>query len=359
MRENLLKIVRNYLSGKASAPEKEFLEAYYAWFETDSNHLEQYSPDEIDAIRAELKAGIDQGITVRTGKRIPLWVGWSAAASVLIIVSLGILFLKDKEHNREQILPVNNGIVLTLANGKQISIDKTDSGTIKLPDGSLVKNSGDALDYSNVGNEHADLQTLTNNTGKTYQLKLSDGTAVYLDVNSSITYPAVFKGVTRNIIMTGQAYFKVVHHSKMPFVVAAANETIRDIGTEFNVDCYGSLKTTLAEGAISIRDQVLKPGQQAAVEGPGIVVRPVDVEATTAWINDKIIFDHTTLEEILHQVSRVYGTRIEWQDDDLKKLQFGGVLSRTDKLSSILNLLRKTGEVNFIVDQHIIHVVKP
>lgn len=356
MKANLIKIVKKYLSGKASAPEKDFLEAYYASFETAPDHLAELSAGEIELIRTGLKAQIDKRTT---GRHIRLWVRWSAAASVLIIVSSSLLLLKDKEVSKEQILPVHNGITLTLADGTVIAMDKANKGTMKLPDGAIVKNSGVALDYSGIANEEADLQTLTNNTGSTYQLKLSDGTEVFLDVNSSVTYPAVFTGTIRNISMKGQAYFKVVHNSKMPLVVTAGNETIKDIGTAFNVNCYNNFKTTLVEGAVSIREQVLKPGSQASVEDMRLVIKPADVEAATAWINNKLLFDHTPLEEILTEVSRVYGTRIVWQDAGLKQLQFGGLLSRTDKLSSILNFLRKTGEVNFKVDQNTIYVVKP
>lgn len=359
MKEDLRIIVKKYLAGTASAQEKEFLEAYYDWFETAPDQLEQLSSAEMAALQTELKAGIDQGISTTATKRLLMWPRWAAAASVLLLVSLSVLFYKDKSHKKEEILPVHNGITLTLANGQQLAIDQAQKGLIKLADGSQVNNSGTALDYSNAANANEALQTLTNNTGATYQLKLSDGTAVYLDVNSSVTFPAVFKGASRNVSMTGQAYFKVVHNANIPLIVVAAKDTIRDIGTEFNVDAYGILRTTLVEGSVSIRNLVLKPGNQAAAEGTQLTVKPVDIEATTAWINDKIIFNHTTLEEILSQVSRVYGTRITWQEDELKKLQFGGALSRTDKLSSILNFLRKTGEVNFKVDQNIIHVVKP
>jgi transmembrane sensor len=356
-RDELLKMVKKYLSNAITDEERAFLETYYAYFDAEPDELERLQESEAEAIRAEMKAGIDQQIK---GRRVRMWPRIAAAAAVLILIAVSSIWLRPTGGDRksEQLLPLNNGITLTLANGKQVSIDRAAKGELTLPDGSKAKNGSGALDYSD--NETVSEQTLTNHTGTTFKLKLSDGTEVYLDVNSSITYPTAFKGSARNVSMTGQAYFKVEHNEKMPFAVQADGETIRDLGTEFNVNNYDLVKVTLVKGALSVRNvKCVYPGAQAYPLKGGIAFRIVDIESTTAWINDKITFNHTPLSDILEQVSRVYGTKIEWEDASLKTLTFGGSLSRTNKLASILNYLRKTGEVNFKVDQNTIQVLKP
>lgn len=360
-RKKLLTIIEKYLSGKASPQEKEFLEAYYEFFEPEADYLQTQDAAGVESLGADIKAGINQAIQHKKAKTVRLWPSIAAAASVLILISAGLLLFKHPAEDKraEQIMPMQKGITLTLANGKKIALDKTAKGAIRLADGSLVNNSGSSLDYTGEDNNDVDMQTLTNNTGSAFKLKLADGTEVYLDANSSITYPPVFRGSERQVSMTGQAYFKVVHNPEMPFAVKAGSETVNDIGTEFDINSYDGLKATLVEGAISLRNRTLKPGTQAVIEKGAMEIHLANIDAETAWIYNKIVFDHETLQDILNEVSRVYGIKVYWQDNDLKQLKFGGTLSRANKLAAILDFFRKTGEVDFKVDEHTINVLSP
>jgi transmembrane sensor len=299
----------------------------------------------------------------------------SIAASVLIMLCAGAYFLIPKpvkpipvlSHN-EFIAPVQNGVVLTLSNGKKIRVDQKHIGLMKVADGTEFNSNGENVDYSNAAAlaDQSASHTLTNNSGSRFDITLADGSVAYLDVASSITYPIVFSGNDRRVSIVGQVYFKVKHNAKQPFNVVTKNEIIEDIGTEFNVNGYGlgdKVKTTLLEGAINIKDGeggeaiALKPGEQGVLTGGRLTIAPADLEVTTAWMQGKLVFNHESLENILTEVARIYDVQFVWTDSSLKNKKFGGAVSRTKKLATVLNFFRKTGEVDFLVEGNRVKVL--
>jgi transmembrane sensor len=264
--------------------------------------------------------------------------------------------------NPEQIAPVQQGVFLTLSNGQKLRLDKGHKGRTKVADGTQVEESADEISYQ-PKNETAGEQvhTLTNNSSAKYSLVLADGSEAFLDIGSSITFPVAFNGKERKVNINGQAYFKVKHNAAQPFEVSAKEQTIEDIGTEFNIDAYGTVKTTLVEGAVRVRSAnslVLKPGEEAHLVGNELVKGPVDLEMATIWLQGKIPLNHRTLEEVLAEVARIYNVQFVWQDANLKLLRFGGAVSRTQKLSNVLNFFRSTGKVDFSVDGKTVTVFK-
>jgi transmembrane sensor len=317
--------------------------------------------------KAELLTRIEKASA--TNKVRTLWPRIAAAASVLLFLSAGTYFILHKTpkpaqlaDNHELIAPVQKGIVLTLANGKKMIIDQKYTGRTKAADGTHIEQDKGTLKYQEetAAATEPQMHTLTNNSGNKYSLVLADGTEANLDVASSITYPVIFTGKERQVTITGQAYFKVKHNATQPFLVSVKNETIEDIGTEFNVDAYDAvLKTTLVEGSVRInRRLLLKPGEQAQFNGTELTTVTADLEAATSWLEGKLVFNHEPLESILEKVARIYDVQIIWQDEALKHIKFGGAVSRTKKLNTVLNFFRKTGKVDFKVDGKTVQVIK-
>nr|WP_255496151.1 FecR domain-containing protein [Mucilaginibacter sp. FT3.2] len=252
-----------------------------------------------------------------------------------------------------------------MAGGKQFVLGHA-QGALSTADGTKVKQSGEALTYEQASVEGVPVvHTLTNNNGNKYSLTLADGTEVYLDAASSITYPVAFKGKQRKVSITGQVYFKVKHNAAMPFYVIVKDEIIEDIGTEFNINAYeneATLKTTLIGGAVNVtRDKasvLLKPGEQTVGFGVGLIKKTVDLEETTAWLQGKLIFDDETLESIMNRVARIYDVNLVWVDETARKLKFGGSINRTKSLSSVLNFFRETGKIDFIVEGKTVKIFK-
>lgn len=350
---------------------KEQLDAMIDWeWELMPNNLKQMDVERKDDVLSFILEQPQQ----KPIKRLLLRL--SIAVTVLAMLGAGAYFLTNKpkkvpqviSHN-EFIAPVQNGVTLTLANGKKIILDKKNKGLLKVEDGIEISHTGENVDYSNApaDADQSATHTLANNSGAKFDITLADGSVAYLDVASSITYPVVFSGASRRVAVVGQVYFKVKHNDKQPFNVVTKNEIIEDLGTEFNVNAYelnDKVKTTLLEGAINIRNGedgkaiTLKPGEQAVLAGGKIAINPADLEVTTAWMQGKLVFNHESLENILSEVARIYDVQFVWIDNNLKNKKFGGAVSRTKKLATVLNFFRKTGEVDFLVEDKRIKVFK-
>lgn len=333
-------LLDKYLDGTASGEEKAIVETWQLQYPLQGRKAltrAQHRKD-VAAVRASLP-GNQQRIY-----RLPVRIS-IAAAAVLVLATTAILFFNRQQPKpavAEAILPKTQGITLTLANGKTIAIAYGHHGSISR--GIVQQDS--VLKYT--ATETADeVHTLTNNSGRRFSTDLPDGTEVTLDIQSSVT----FHTKIREVSMTGQDYFKVKHNSQQPFKVTAGNQTIEDIGTQFNVNAYESPKTTLVEGAVKVNGNLLKPGQQ--IENDQI--HDADISEVTSWLQDKITYKNASLETVMNEVSRIYNVRIVWHDD-LKKHPFFIILNRSEPLTNVLNYLRKTSTIDFKVEKQTITI---
>ncbi|MES2267197.1 MAG: FecR domain-containing protein [Bacteroidota bacterium] len=356
-------------NGTATDEEKAYIE----------NWLLQYSPDSDKAYQpAEILADAgmvwDKIAPVHFKPAVkPMWPRIAAAASIVLALATGGYALLQRQAaqkkmvtNIERLVPRQSGLVLTLNTGKRIALNPSANGNIRAADGTEVHQHNGKISYdAGIANSNELLtHTLTNNSGSKHSLILADGTEAYLDAQSSITYPINFKGKLREVSVTGQAYFKVKHNALHPFLVHVKNQTVEDIGTEFNIRAFESdAATTLVEGSVRVRltatdrNALLTPGQQAVVTGSNLVVKEADLEETVDWLQGKLIFSHRRLGDILADVSRIYGVRFAWEDDGLKAVKFNGAVSRTRKLAAVLEFFRNTGKVDFIIRDNEVHVI--
>ncbi len=297
----------------------------------------------------------------------------AAAAVVLVFLSVGGYFLLGKKVNNQQqivqnqihdIAPGGNKAILTLADGKKISLTDAKNGTLanqdvvninKTQDGQLVYNISNHQN-SNTQNSIA-YNTIETPRGGQYHLTLADGTQVWLNAASSLRYPTTFTGKERIVELTGEAYFEVVHNAKSPFKVISNGQEVEDIGTHFNINAYTdepSTKTTLLEGAVRVSEnnhsKILNPGQQASFKDNQVKVQDVDVENIIAWKNGQFNFNEEQLGNIMRQVARWYNLDISFQNNRLKEKTFSGITTRFANVSELLHVLEKTGEVKFKID---------
>jgi ferric-dicitrate binding protein FerR (iron transport regulator) len=193
------------------------------------------------------------------------------------------------------------------------------------------------------------------------KLLLADGTRVWLDASSSIHFPTAFPSGDREVTITGQAYFEVAPNAHQPFIVHAKDQTIRVLGTHFNVNAYQTggtaVKTTLEQGSVLVstgNDHLkLDPGQQA----DGAVLRSdVDLEGILAWKNGEFRFNGASIVSIMEQLARWYGAEVHYKDEI--KEEFVAKIPRNVPVSKILNYLESTGQVKFSVEGNVITVMK-
>jgi transmembrane sensor len=307
--------------------------------------LESYSSGEGDASLAGSPSPVR-----RLVRRV-----MGAAAVILLLVGLFRLWRTYRAESVEPmpvvvVAPGGNRAVLTLAGGKKIILDSAAAGVLaeqgnthvqKLGDGQLAYEAG-----RKGGNTPAAplFNTLTTPRGGQYELTLPDGTKVWLNAASSLTYPTAFTGGSRTVEMTGEAYFEVAHDKKRPFMVKASGQTIQDIGTHFNVNAYAdepAQVTTLLEGAVTVGGHPLLPGEKATVTGAtatggGVIdVTKGDPERAVAWKNGLFDFTDAGLQTVMRQLSRWYNVDVTYEGN-IPPRQFTGMIGRSLTLNQVL-----------------------
>lgn len=307
-------------------------------------------------------------------RKIKLWLRIAAAASVMIVVGFSLYFFKYRSVEKNQktavytnvdIEPGGNKAYLTLANGKRIALIDAVNGEIATQSGiKIIKAADGQIVYevsedqeSSAMNHGPTYNTVETPKGGQYQVRLPDGTKVWLNAASSLTYPASFSVFNdRRVKLIGEAYFEVAKDKNKPFLVSTKRQTIEVLGTHFNVNSYSdeaSTKTTLLEGAVKIvtnnSTKILKPGQEAdvAVE---IIISEVNTEETIAWKNGYFRFDDEKLESVMRKIARWYDVDVTYQDEALKNELFAAVTTRFANVSGLLKMLEETGDVKFNIE---------
>lgn len=376
-RNRLQKLARKYLKGNLTASEQQEFDEWFLNDDTNDTILEtDLTPLEHKQLmlaRIHSQAGIVQ----QGAKRRRLWPRVAAAASIILIVSLGaFLLFPDKPATKEtvqmvhDVAPGGNKAVLTLANGEKVQLNGTQNGFIASQGGvTIAKQADGELSYTDDPAATANIElfnTVQTPRGGKYKLVLADGTIAILDAASSIRYPVAFNGKERSVQVTGQVYFEVVHDERKPFKVSVKGQVVEDLGTIFNINAYDDepvIKTTLVEGSIGLRTSsryvILKPGQQAvsSTGSPVTKVIEVDVEEALAWKNDNFLFNNEPLESVMRKISRWYDVDIQYQKGFNLKESYLGSLTRYSNVSQVLKVLEITGEVRFEIEGKTIKVL--
>lgn len=190
--------------------------------------------------------------------------------------------------------------------------------------------------------------THRNGNGKISEFILSDGTKISLNCNSTITYPKVFHGDTREVTLDGEAFFEVAKDKDKPFMVVANGIKTTVLGTKFNVSAYRNLKevtVALQEGKVEVqtaegRDKlVLKPAEMATFDK---VTRSLsrsitDASIVSSWKDGNIIFNGANFEDIATKLFNIYGIKIVDQTKNLK-WNYSGNFEKTDYLTIIKSI---------------------
>ncbi len=295
----------------------------------------------------------------RSPKLVRHWLRYAGAA--IILLGIGLLLLPDETHDGHQevvqhadILPGGNKAVLTLADGRIIDLDSSQSGIIV--GNQITYESGDTVVSVEDGPQTDRNLRLTTPKGGIYQITLSDGTKVWLNAESTLQYPAQFAKDKRMVFLTGEGYFDVAKDSKRSFVVATDGQAVQVLGTQFNVTAYPNelqTKTTLIEGKVRVSnmksgiEHVLMPGQQGITADDDTEVKNVATEQFTAWKDGYFRFDETPFPEVLEQLARWYDIEIVYQKTPTKT--FSGKMKRDARFSSVLDFLEGSG-IRFRLD---------
>ncbi|MBC9914400.1 FecR family protein [Chitinophaga varians] len=326
--------------------------------------LESYSRGEKDMMPAAASAAVLQailGTPTVVRRSFPLRRAIAIAAAVAIVVAVGAWWLW-RPHvvvpvTAKKSIPVARpkkeaeGAMLTLADGRRISLDSLMNGAVATDGGADIAFKDGQLSYNGAGKK-ADpnaFNVIHTPRGKQFHVVLADGTRVWLNAATTLRYPAMF-AKERVVEVTGEAYFEAAQQATAPFrVIVPGQATIQVLGTHFNVNAYpegGSVKTTLLHGAVRVAaaaapdaSVVLSPGQQARVrDARKIAVAKVDTENVMAWRNGIFNFEGVALKEVMDELSRWYNVEVVYEKG-VPDIHFFGELSRSLPLTDIVKAL--------------------
>ncbi|NII25846.1 FecR family protein [Pseudoflavitalea sp. X16] len=295
------------------------------------------------------------------------WYKYAAAAVLLIAVSLIAFFLFrvnrapsltqtekwDTAFNKA-IQPGKNGAILTLGSGRQIVLDSVANGQLTGEGNATVSRKEGVISYqeSNGPDKKVVYHTMSTPKGRQYKLLLSDGTAIWLNAASSVTYPTLFTGNTREISITGEVYLEVATDKQKPFIVQVPGMgKVEVLGTHFAINAYPDelqVKTTLLEGSVRLlvndnKTYLLQPGQQARCSNDKqVVIRNGNTEEATAFVHGFFYFDKANIKAVMRQLEKWYDIQVSFAEP-VSNRTFDGEIERNLTLPVVLNMLEKNG----------------
>ena len=373
-----IRLLHKYLYGKSTFEDKAKVEKWYEQIDEsktigDAHELLQLKEKIYQRTWDKLKPG---------ARVIPFYKKtFFRVAAAVIVLALGfstyyLLFNKPVKSPQVVIAtgpddvpaPQSSKAMVTLANGQRVFLDSISNGALALQGNvKLVKLPSGEIVYQQSGELSGQLQynTLENPRGsKVINMALADGSKVWLNAGSSLTYPIAFVGSERKVSVTGEAYFEVAHDASKPFVVHNGAMDVQVLGTHFNVNAFedddNNIKVTLLEGSVKITNGnsngLLKPGQQALVSKEVKIVNDVDLNKVMAWKNGYFQFDKASLQSVLKQVARWYDVEVIYEGKNQPR-QFVGEIQRDLSLSEVLRIL-EINKVHFTLEGKKL-IVKP
>jgi ferric-dicitrate binding protein FerR (iron transport regulator) len=374
------KLLDKYIAGEASLEEEQRLLNFYGSFQKKSETTE-----DINEIGESIFEKIQENtLPVEEDQysyKFYYLKSISIAAIILLFISTGLYFYSNRVISepeqfaeidvRNDILPGYNKAILTLADGSKISLDDAANGLLasqgniaitKTDNGQIVYEKNN-VDKSKFMSNRSAINTIQTPKGGKYQIRLPDGSKVWLNSASTLSYPTTFAGNERKVQLKGEAYFEISPNKNVPFRVESENQIVEVLGTHFNINSYDDedyVKTTLLEGSVKVilssnpnevsKTRLLKPGEQSLTKSSqsGIRIENVDTEKAVAWKNGYFKFRNTPIKEIMREIERWYDVELVYEGK-IPSDEFTGFISNDVKISAVLKIMEESGGVRFTV----------
>jgi transmembrane sensor len=297
---------------------------------------------------------------------------WMKYAAVLLPMLLIIGFFYIRLAQQKEEIALYSDIMSTvrqdkarliLGTGEELILESSTVGQIIEREGvSIHKESKERISYTaaSVSTRHS----LVVPRGGEYQLVLPDGSIAYINSGSRLDFPTIFDGDIREVTLSGEAYFEVIHDPERPFIVNSPDFRVTVTGTAFNVYNYPDdvAETTLVNGRVMVssdnHDHVsLKPGQQAIIKADAdrMDIRDVDTDLYTSWVYGLFRFKDMKLSDLARRMERWYDVEIVFADDAAGELRLTGAMEKEKAFESLVWLIEKSTNVSFdIADNHVI-----
>ena len=377
MKEELEDIVRRFYKNELLPGERK---ALLEWVEASKEHERSFR----EALRVEIRLNLAgqweratrceeemwQSIRryARRRKRWLLYGGIATAAMVALVAGIRLLWQGQEQPEAYRLTPVAQ--VMQAEPGVPQALLKTSGGkTIALAAGEtrrvatlagvdVVQDSTGGVRFAkpDILGMAVEMNTVYVPERGEYQVELSDGTCIWVNSASEISFPSYFAGNVREVTLAGEAYFEVARDSRRPFYVNIGDARVRVLGTAFNVSAYRDERTTevaLLNGKVSFDatdgKHVLSPGEIAALDkAQGVTeVREGDVASIIAWKEGRFYFEDMRMEDLALKLSRWYGVDFAFDSEAARELRFSGGMVKYRPLNYVLEMISKTTRVVF------------
>ena len=289
-----------------------------------------------------------------------------AAAAILLILATSVgfwLYEPQKQAAPVALMkrnPQPQEVVLSNDQGGNIILsEQTDRDSLASLGATLTGDQQLAYGPTSGQETTVSTQTLQTPRGKDFKIVLSDGTEVWLNAESTLTYPSRFHEAQRIVELDGEAYFKVAKDSARPFIVRSGKLETQVLGTSFNFRNYthSTPHVTLVEGRVLVTGHdtsvTLHPNEDAQICDDGTIrVTQVDPRSYTAWVDDYFYFDNASLEEIMRELGRWYNLNILFENPEAMKYHFNFWASRKNGIHNVIELLNDLGKVKASLDNN-------
>ena len=297
------------------------------------------------------------------------WLKWSVAAVLLVgLISSVYMLQRTRVEIPEKtsvavITPGESKAILILSDGTSVNLDRgVDSTDTFIGVAKIKRNEGTILFEEDRRGTEMEYNTVITPKGGEYHVVLSDGSKVWLNADSKLKFPVNFGEGKREVFLSGEAYFEVVHDEGHPFVVTTDLGNVRVYGTQFNVRRYvdeEGIRATLVDGSVGFakngqkEDEYIKiePGYQVRYEeGQEVVVQKVKVYNEIAWKNHQFSFERKPLDEIMKDFMRWYDVNITFEDESLHELYFSATLNRYGNIETLLRFFEAGYDIKFEIN---------
>jgi len=346
----------------------EFISAYMTL-----KNLNEAAPKVPEGREKELWKRIENTnkVFVQRKKRLSILRYGSIAASILLV--LGISFFSylnnaNKFDGQSLVEFANANTIHTQQNSKYIQLISNNEafmlvGTqadVEYDESGNLKVNKETIKSSETKNKTTGFNQLRVPFGKRAFLALSDGTELWINVGTTVSYPTTFAKDIREIYVDGEVYANVSHDPSRPFIIRTNKLDVRVLGTSFNVSAYKNDKQTnvvLVNGSVHIqpikgKETVMKPNQMYAYTDQSVSLKTVDVENYISWRNGNYSFRNESIENILLLLSRYYNVTMKFPDS-VSGISFSGKLEIKDDITQILNGLTQITDMRYMVKDSI------
>ncbi len=286
---------------------------------------------------------------------------WMATV-IFFVVGFSLYYFTITKTNKSKIavksydIPVGTTKAnLTLANGHTIVLEKASKGILFNQNGTtIIKTAPGQIAYTIHQRQQPQINTLTVPIGGYYALTLEDGTKVWLNSKSSLTYPTSFNNKERIVELKGEGYFEVAYRPEQPFTVKVVGQQIKAWGTHFNVNAYSDeavTSTALLAGSIKLIAnnglyQMLKPGEKGLFNQRSFAVQRANVKDEIDWVNNDFIFNNTNLGALLRKIERWYDVEVNYPGS-MDGLRLSGKISRMKSIKQVLHNIAISASLKF------------